>query len=61
MYARDAAVTDVMLWIRTFPDLVALGSSSSTELGEVKTCLYAYVNIYEIRTACSVSLTYRYE
>ena len=39
IYAKEAVVTDVMLWMRAFPDLVALGLSSSTELGEVKTCL----------------------
>ena len=43
-YAKDIVVTDVMLWMCMFPDLVALGSSSS-ELGEVKVCLYACENI----------------
>lgn len=37
-YANEAMVTDVMPWIRAFPERVALGSLS-TELGEVKICL----------------------
>lgn len=40
MYAIDAGVTEVMPWIRALPDRVAL-ATLSTELGDVKTCLYA--------------------
>jgi len=40
MYAMDGAVTWVMPWMRAFPDRVAFGSFS-TELGDVKICLYA--------------------
>ena len=38
----EAGVTLVMPWMRALPDLVAL-ASFSTELGEVNTCLYAWV------------------
>jgi hypothetical protein len=37
----DAGVTDVIPWIRALPERVAL-VMLSTELGEVKTCLYAF-------------------
>jgi hypothetical protein len=36
----DAGVTEVIPWIRAFPERVAL-VTLSTELGDVKTCLYA--------------------
>lgn len=39
MYANDPVVTEVMPWMCAFPDLVALGSLWSTELGDVNTCL----------------------
>ena len=44
MYAIEAGVTLVMLWMRALPEQVALGSFS-TELGDVKTCLYAFMAI----------------
>jgi hypothetical protein len=36
----EAGVTWVIPWIRALPDRVAL-AALSTELGDVKTCLYA--------------------
>jgi hypothetical protein len=48
----DAGVAEAILWIRAFPDLVALGSTKSMELGDVKMCLYTYrisVGLYEQR------------
>ena len=41
VYAIEVGVMLVMLWIRAFSKCVAL-LTSSTELGKVKTCLYAY-------------------
>lgn len=46
-YAIDAGVTRVMPCIRAFPERVAL-ASFSTELGDVKINLYAFVFIPEI-------------
>lgn len=40
----DAKVTEVMPCIRAFPDLVAF-ASRSTELGEVKICLYVWPSL----------------
>jgi hypothetical protein len=40
MYAIEGGVTCDMPWIRALPDRVAL-LTLSTELGDVKTCLYA--------------------
>ena len=42
IYAKDAVVVRVIPCIRAFPDLVAF-TSFSTELGEVKICLNAYM------------------
>jgi hypothetical protein len=39
MYAMEAGVTWVIPWMQALPDWVALGSFS-TELGDVKICLY---------------------
>jgi len=39
-YAREPAEMAVIPWSRALPDLVAF-TSFSTELGEVKMCLYA--------------------
>jgi hypothetical protein len=41
IYAMDGRVTRLMPWRRAFPARVAFGSFS-TELGDVKTCLYAW-------------------
>lgn len=43
MYAIEPRVAHNMPWIRALPDRVALGSAS-TELGDVKICLYAFDN-----------------
>ena len=40
-YAIEAGVTEVMLWMRALPDLVALDPPFSTELGDVKIYLKA--------------------
>lgn len=41
MYANEPVVTQVIPCMWALPDRVALMSSWSTELGDVKTCLYA--------------------
>jgi hypothetical protein len=61
MYATDAFVTDDIPCMRTLPDLVALGLSSSTELGEVKTCLNAYVAQSHLPICIRVKRSYQYE
>jgi hypothetical protein len=43
IYATEAGVTNVIPCMHAFPDLVALGSSNSTELGDVKMCLNAWI------------------
>jgi hypothetical protein len=42
MYAIEGMVTLDIPWIRVFDDRVALLAPPATELGDVKTCLYAW-------------------
>ena len=47
-YATDPLIADVIPWIQALQDLVALGLSKSTELREVKICLYACRSYYRV-------------
>jgi hypothetical protein len=55
-YAREAGVTQAIPWMRVLPDHIALGSRS-TELSDVKICLYAYNTRISTFHTCFTSLT----
>jgi hypothetical protein len=59
MYAKDPLVMQLIPWMRALPERVALGSSSSTELGDVKTCLKPYPIYKFIHEAHEMATTYR--